>query len=502
MLRLGKWMVMFGILLSIQALAQQQGIVYKESMEDFPNPERGFYQAISTGSSPFKGLDPKVLEGFRKFPQTAKRASYSVYSTLVLREYNLDSFVTKPIAENFLASLYDDFAAARAAGVKLIVRFAYVYKSHGGNCPDEYKICPPYGDASKPTVLKHISQLKKVLRDNADVMAVLQLGFIGVWGENYFTDYFGDASMNGPGVIKDSSWRDRNEVLKAMLDVLPKSRMVQVRTPQIKQKFVGGAKAQVESPGLNESVAFNGSDVARIGFHNDCILASEDDYGTFYDYGNSSGARKPANKVLRDYFINESKWVPIGGETCDDAYSPQNDCPPAGRAEEEFRKMHYSYLNTSYNVDVNNDWVEGGCMDRIKKSLGYRFVLRGAELPRRANAGSAVNIKLVIENVGYASPFNPRPLVLILRGVGVEKDIKIELPMEIRKWYPGKTNAEVVVKLPAGIKAGRYEMLLNLPDAAPVLSGNPAYSIRLANEGLWEASTGYNKLNAEIEIAK
>jgi hypothetical protein len=34
-------------------------------MEDFPNPERGFYQAISTGSSPFKGLDPKVLEGFR-----------------------------------------------------------------------------------------------------------------------------------------------------------------------------------------------------------------------------------------------------------------------------------------------------------------------------------------------------------------------------------------------------------------------------------------------------
>ena len=497
---IGKWMVMCAMIVSFQSLAQQQTIYYPESQEDFPNPERGFYQALSTGSSPFKPLDPKVLEGFRSFAQTAKRASYSVFSTLVLREYNLDSFVTKPLPENFLASLYDDFAAARTAGIKLIVRFAYTYKSHGGNCPDEYKICPPYGDASKPIVLKHISQLKKVLRDNADVMALLQMGFIGIWGENYFTDYFGDASMNGPGVIKDSSWLDRNEVLKALLDALPKSRMVQVRTPQIKQRFVGGPSAPSTSKGLTELTGFDGSDAARIGFHNDCILASEDDYGTFYDYGNSSSARKPANQLMRDYFINESKWVPIGGETCDDAYSPQNDCPPAGRAEEEFRKMHYTYLNTSYNVDVNNDWVEGGCMDRIKKSLGYRLVLREAQLPKQGTAGSIVNLKLIVENIGYASPFNPRPVVLVLRSKSSEKDIKIELSTDIRKWYPGRTIVETTVRLPDKMVPGSYEMLLNLPDAAPAISGNPPFSIRLANQGVWEETTGYNRLNAQLTV--
>ena len=480
--------------------AQQKKLTYKESNEDFPNPERGFYQALSTGSSPFKSLSPNVLKGFHNFPQTAKRAKYSVFSTLILREYNLDSFVSKPISEEFLAHLGEDFDAARQGGVKLMVRFAYTYKSHEGSCPEAYKICPPYGDASKSIVLSHIAQLKPVLRKHADVVALLQMGFIGIWGENYFTDYFGDASMNGTGVIPDSSWKDRREVLKALLDALPKDRMVQVRTPQIKQRYLGGPRAAIESKGMTEQQAFNGSDSARIGFHNDCILASEDDYGTFYDYGNSGSPRKPANKIMRDYFIHESKWVPIGGETCDDAYSPQNDCPPAGRAETEFREMHYTYLNTSYNVDVNNDWVDGGCMERIKKSLGYRFVLREAELPESTKPGGTLHVRLVIENLGYASPFNPRPVQLVLRNGDTE--IKLTLRTDIRKWYSGRVVLDQVLKLPANVEAGNYEWLLNLPDAYPTLDGNPAYSIRLANEKVWEPETGYNKLLSKLVVKK
>jgi len=490
----------FSILLISGIRAQQKKLTYKESAEDFPNPERGFYQALSTGSSPFKPLSPEVLKGFHSFPQTARRAKYSVFSTLVLREYNLDSFVAKPISDEFLQHLSDDFDAARQGGVKLLVRFAYTYKSHEGSCPEAYKICPPYGDAPKAMVLKHIAQLKPVLKKHADVMALLQMGFIGIWGENYFTDYFGDASMNGSGVIPDSGWNDRHEVLKALLDALPKDRMVQVRTPQIKQRYLGGARADISSKGLSEQQAFNGSDAARIGFHNDCILASEDDYGTFYDYGNSGSPRKPANKILRDYFIHESKWVPIGGETCDDAYSPQNDCPPAGRAETEFRTMHYTYLNTSYNVDVNNDWVDGGCMERIKKSLGYRFVLREAELPEKAKANGTIHVRLIIENIGYASPFNPRPVQLVLRNG--DKEIKLDLKTDVRKWYPGKIVLDQVLKLPANLEAGNYDWLLNLPDAYPMLAGNSSYSIRLANENGWEPESGYNKLNSKLVVAK
>ena len=97
----------------------------------------------------------------------------------------------------------------------------------------------------KMTMLGHIAQLRPVLQKNADVIAVLQQGFIGIWGENYYTDYFGDASENGAGKILDNNWTDRNELLKALLDALPKDRMVQVRTPQMKQKFVFGPGAGV-----------------------------------------------------------------------------------------------------------------------------------------------------------------------------------------------------------------------------------------------------------------
>src|SRR5690606_36389553 len=181
--------------------------------------------------------------------------------------------------------------------------------------------------------------------------------------------------------IADSSWNDRNEMLKALLDALPKDRMVQVRTPQFKQRFVFGPRALVSSPAISERDAFNGTDEARIGLHNDCFLASADDYGTFYDYGNSSSSRGPANEVLRKYFESESRYGAVGGETCDDAFSPQNDCVPAGHAEQEMAAMHYSYLNTSYNNLVNNDWEEQGCMFSIKRKLGYRLTLRQAQFP-------------------------------------------------------------------------------------------------------------------------
>jgi len=265
--------------------AQNIIVTYKESTEDFPNPERGFYVPREVYASNFIPLNATVLKNYRTNEQNHGNAAYKIFSTLCMREYVLDIFRDKPLSEAFLKGIETDCAAAREAGVKLIIRFCYINKTHPGDCPDEYKICPPYDDAPKKIVLQHITQLAPVFKKNADVIAVLQEGFIGIWGENYYTDYFGDASDNGVKRIMDSSWGDRNDIIRALLDALPKDKMVQVRTPQIKQKFVYGAAADVLSKAIAEKDAFNYSDKARIGFHNDCFLASPDDYGTFDDYG-------------------------------------------------------------------------------------------------------------------------------------------------------------------------------------------------------------------------
>ncbi len=76
-----------------------------------------------------------------------------------------------------------------------------------------------------------------------------------------------------------------------------------------------------------------------------------------------------ATDVLRKYIEEDTKFTAVGGETCDDTFSPQNDCEPAGHAETEMKNMHYSFLNAAYNTDVDNDWDSSGCMNSIKKNL-------------------------------------------------------------------------------------------------------------------------------------
>ncbi len=480
--------------------AQSHHQTYAESQEDFPNPERGFYIPISTSSSRFVPLDVARLALYRTQEQRVSKATYAIHCSLVYRSYRLETFKNSPLSEEFLKKVSEDFAIARQAGVKLILRFAYTEQATTGNCPDQYKICPPYGDAPKAIVLTHIRQLSSLLHEHADVIAVLQMGFIGIWGENYFTDYFGDASTNGLSVVPDSSWQDRNQVLAALLKALPDDRMVQVRTPQIKQRFVYGPRAPISSAGMDPKDGYRGTDLARIGFHNDCFLASADDYGTFYDVGNSSTKRGPATAPLRRYMAQDSRYTAVGGETCDDAFSPQNDCAPLGRAEQEMALMHYSYLNASYNNEVNNDWQTQGCMENIRRRLGYRFVLRSATLPKQIKAGQPLRLDLALENVGYAAPYNPRSLQLILRNTASGAVHSVTVVTDVRQLSPGSHQLRHVLLLPAAVKAGQYELLLNLPDGYRSLAQNPSYSIRLANTGLWEAQSGYNNLSHTLTI--
>ncbi len=473
-------------------------VKYTESTEDFPNPERGFYRYSQTEASNFTPLTSDQLAIWRE-ELLADDGNYKVYSTLIFRYYEMNIFKNQELSAAFINAINEDFAIARTEGFKLIPRFTYTLTQNSGNCPEGF-ICPPYGDASKIIVLQHISQLKKVLQDNADVTAAVQMGFIGIWGEQYYSDYFGDASENTPvQKLSDTNWRDRMDVLRALLDVVPKDRMIQVRYPQIKQRYIYGITADVNAAAMLESEAFSETDKARIGFHNDCFMASSNDFGTYEDYGNSSTPRQDANTVLREFKKKDSKFVVVGGETCTDAFSPQNDCEPGGRVQTEMKEMHYSFLNCAYNNAVNNDWQTGGCMENIKKNLGYRFVLQETSFPKSIEAGKPFSVSFNIENKGYASPYNNRPAYLIFRSKRDAKEYKVLMNSDIRKWFTGKLVVAENLTLPADVKKGSYEVFLSLPDYYPSIANRPEYAIRLANHDLWEKSTGYNKLNITIE---
>src|SRR4051812_48881160 len=79
-------------------------VTYKESLEDFPNPERGFYIYSETKASNPSPLTVEQLSGYKPSTQ-ASNGNYSVFSTLIFRYYVLDIFKDKAISESFLEEI-------------------------------------------------------------------------------------------------------------------------------------------------------------------------------------------------------------------------------------------------------------------------------------------------------------------------------------------------------------------------------------------------------------
>jgi hypothetical protein len=75
------------------------------------------------------------------------------------------------------------------------------------------------------------------------------------------------------------------------------------------------------------------------------------------------------------------------------------------------------------------------------------------------------------------------------------------LDVEPRLWKPNVESViEANIGIPTKMAPGEYALYLNLPDQAETLQKNPDYSIRLANEKVWEDTTGYNHLLVTLKV--
>jgi hypothetical protein len=369
---------------------------------------------------------------------------------------------TSPISQSTLDTFQSNMNIIRNAGLKTVLRFTYTMTDNGL-------------DASPAQVSAHLDQLAPYFAQNKDVISVVQTGFIGSWGEWANSVHFGVA-----GSLTTQNWTDRQNVLNKLLQVLPADRMVQMRTPDFKRHFYG-------TTALTSSEAFNGTAKARVGHHNDCFLASSTDWGT---YSNTT-AEYP-------YLQAETTYLPMGGETCN--YNPpRTDCPTA---LSELSKFHWSYLNLDFLNTVINGWKTQGCYDQVKQKLGYRFVLQNGSFSSSAKAGGSFLVNLTLTNQGWAAPFNKRDVELVLRNTSTGALYRVKLNTDPRLWLPGQTiTVNQTVTLPSGMPSGNYALLLNLPDPTPTLNTRPEYAIQMANNNLWESSTGFNNLNFTTSIA-
>ncbi|MDH5599272.1 MAG: DUF4832 domain-containing protein, partial [Cyclobacteriaceae bacterium] len=335
----------------------------------------------------------------------------------------------------------------------------------------------PYLDAVPEVAYMHIQQLKSVLHDNADVISVVQTGFIGSWGEWYYTTNYAGYT---PGDIQEHHWVARKRIVTELLDALTPDRMIQLRTPFYKMQLFN-----TQIP-LDSSESFSGTNYSRVGHHNDCFVASVNDWGTYYN-----------PEIDKPYLEKETLHVPMGGETCN-VSPPYSDCL---NATGDLERFHWSYLNIDYHKDVLTEWSTQGCYDEVERSLGYRFVLDQATITNTTAPSGDFSLDLQLRNVGYSSPYNKRNVEIILKNEVSNEEYTLPVDEDPRHWHADSTiNFSVHAGIPADIIEGTYTVYLKLADPYLSLANDPRYSIQLANENIWNSTLGYNNLGVSVSI--
>lgn len=414
-----------------------------ESTEDIANPERGFYYARSTS-----------------YPLTATSVQAARLKNVTIFHigYLITEYIESDIADSFLQRIKTEMQILRDNGAKCVLRFSYKDSAEETDKP---------WDATPEWVARHIQQLKPVLQEYGDVIMCFQAGFVGVWGEWYYTSNF----VSSPSTPEEHALR--KGVVDAMLEALPSDRMVALRTPAFKRMMY----AESYTDTLTVATAHNGSARARISCFNDCFGASSSDYGTF------------SGEESREFWKKETRYVLMGGETC--GVSDYCTCTASLKDMEDY---HWTYLNNDYHQDVIAGWETGGCLNEIKLRLGYRLSLTDIYHTSIMTPGKDFNIVLKIRNTGFAAPMNGRAVELVLVD-GTGRTTVWECPeIDPRYWFAGESvTIDKTVKIPAET-TGECTLYLNLPDPKTTLHDNPMFSIRLANDNIWVEDKGYNRL--------
>ena len=422
---------------------------------------------------------------------------YAPYGLTLAQTYcYLDNFIGKPISEEKLELLQRSFDNLRKRGMKAVLRFAYeknMKKEKGPELQD---------------ILHHLDQLAPIIRKNADVIFVMQAGFVGAWGEWH-------SSANG--IEKDHA--ALAAIIAKVLEILPAERMTQVRVPKYKrwvlQQPVLGADFHV----LNAKTAHTNTPIARIGFNNDGFLAGETCGSTWPEPPYFSN---PGNPEF-DYMTTESPYVAIDGELF---WADQGGKVDGLEAAVRMRLHHYSSfslahsysekegkpfsiddwmqtpitkeqveelklpLSDGYFEDANGKTATRTQFEYIRDHLGYRIEIQRAAFPDSLRPGDPLAVEVELINRGFSTFHNPRPIYFVLID-SRENVMEIPVNADPRTWQPFEPDdkdykplihkigdqLQIAVDLPAGW----YYLGLWMPDSNEGIRKDPRYAVRVAN---------------------
>ncbi len=448
------------------------------------NPERGFRFEIGVGRLPDDPVRFKYLRDLWPFQRYRKDGV-----TISQAYCYLTQFHSSDISAEKLAALQADFDRARRDGVKFLLRFAYEF--------DGIKVGP-----TADRILSHIRQLTPIVRENCDVIYVLQTGWIGLWGEFHTSVH---------NVNKDPE--AVASIVAATLEMLPPSHPTMMRRMIYRSNVLD---ALGDNGPITPETAWGTAPRARIGFFNDGTLANWWDGGTF-----TTAPYAEEGDVDFDAVVRDGRYLPVDGELF---WSGKYSHPAFAcglRAIDRFRRHHYttlslvhgfSELDTNpipwtidgwkvtpvtpeelafFGVPFDPDYFAGvpyrTAFEFIRDHLGYRLAATKAEFTDAIKPGGAFEARITLRNYGFSTPIKPRRPEFVLVPASGEA---VELPVDFdcRALQPAAEDGKpleheisLATTLPANLPQGPCRLGLWLPDADPKLRYRPEYAIRLAS---------------------
>ena len=428
----------------------------------FKNPERGFTEEQSRVVS---ASSPNVIKG-----HISSNWGKTYHMTLMVVLYNLKNYVAADLPEEVLTGFDEDMQTLREHGLKCVLRFAYTESESNKK------------DATPAWVKRHLEQLKPHLAANADVIYVLEAGFVGSWGEWYYSQNYGNETQHVTA--------NRRKVIEYLFANAPTDRFILFRYPMIQQEYLN------DMTPLSPEEAFSGTEKSRMGCHNDAFL---NDWGNDGTYASNT---KDDDPKQRQYVATHCLYTPNGGETNVEGSTLAEKVYT--QAPAEMAEYHWSFCGSSYAQAVTNRWHNSGIFDTLNIHMGYRYNLLDGQYSDEAAPGGKANVTIRLRNVGYAPLYNARTVYLVVKSEDGQSALYyVPLQADPRRWLP---NGQVSwineqVDIPASTPPGRYHLYLWMPDQYEALRNDARYAVRMANTDVWEESTGYNDLGVTVTIS-
>lgn len=475
------------------------------SIEPLANPDRGYHLECRYFAhnlvNPFNSSEeyPKGFVDDREITYSSKDGS-----TKIVQQYiYLTGYARKDIDEQGLENVQKVFDGLKDKGYKTILRFAYNWwgeNQYNSNWKDE--------EEEEEWIYRHIEQLAPVLQKNIGLIAAMQAGFLGRWGEWHNTSV-----LLGP-----NAQRVKNGVVNKLLAAIPEPYNIEMRYPSHKNALTLD----------NETYR-----TTRLGYCNDFFTVGEHALAAGNDFVPGS---EEYNQVM-----NEAYQIYISGEMPypEESEWGLSDLISRTGTLQIFRDHHYSAFDITQNENINvHSWknssvtpseltrnrilfdesyfVEDGknvartFYDFVRDHLGYRINVKKVEL--NAENGSLA-YKIDLTNTGFATVINPKEvyLVLISEDSNEVKELK-KLEVDPRDWQPydvARNDYKVLTHTLEGTVevtgiSGKYKVGIWMPEVASDLKYNSKYAVKFALSDLmtsWNDEEGKYAVNVIGEVS-